>query len=914
MKNFTIALMAVLITTRVFSQSPVTVVSPNGGENWVTGCPSMIQWMTSNTMVPVKIELFKNSAFYMTICNQVPAGTNTFTWFPPFSVIPGSDYKVKITILTSSAGFDFSDNDFTISLGSLTVGSPNGGENWVKGTIHPIIWTGNICTNVRIELWKGGLFHSVIAQSVPPNSPFTWMVPDIASLVPGDDYKVKILSLANSGGTTSMVYDFSDNNFTISGGQNTGQVTVIAPNGGENWIIGCPGLIQWITTATTGPVRIELFKNDLFYMTICAQTPPGVSTFSWIPPFSVVPGNTFKVRVSSLTNPAGFDFSDGNFSISLGSITVVSPNGGETWVKGTMHPILWTDNLCGNVRIELWKGGVFNSVIAQSVPSNGTFNWMVPNTTTLVPGNDYKVKIMSLFNNTGTTSMVFDYSDNDFTISEGQITGQITVVAPNGGENWITGCPVLIQWISPAAVWPVKIELFKNDLYYMTICPQVPAGMSSFSWVPPFFVVPGNDYKVKVSSLISPSGFDFSDGNFSISPGSITVVSPNGGETWIKGTMHPILWTDNICGNVRIELWKGGVFKSVIAQSVPSTGTFNWVVPNTTTMVPGIDYKVKIMSLFNNTGTASVVFDFSDNDFTIAEGQNTGQITVIAPNGGESWIVGCPGFIQWVTSSTTGPVKIELFKSDLFYMTICPQVPGGMNSFTWIPPSSVIPGSDFKVKVSSLTNIAGFDFSDDFFSITMGSITVVTPNGGEAWDKGTMHPVLWSDNLCGNVRIELWKGGIFNSVIAHSVPSNGTFNWLIPNTTTLIPGNDYKIKIMSMFNSSGTASLVYDYSDNDFSITGNSPPLISTMTGKITVYPNPFSDLLHINFQEASQMPLILEILDISGDVLLSRSTGAIPAAYTYDLNTTGIPAGKYLLVVKNGNSVVSRHHVLSAR
>jgi hypothetical protein len=592
-------------------------------------------------------------------------------------------------------------------------------------------------------------------------------------------------------------------------------LTVITPNGGENWVTGCPSAIQWMTTnTTTGPVRVELFKNGQFYMVINSQVPVGVTSITWVAPFNIVPGNDYKVKVSSLTS-----------------------------------------------------------------------------------------------------AVLFDFSDNYFTIAAGPVTNMITVIAPNGGETWITGCPTVIHWISTAAISPVKIELFKNNLPFMTICPQVPAGQNSFTWIPPNSIVPGNDFRVKVSSLINTTGFDFSDNNFSILRGTITVNAPNGGETWVKGTMHPILWSDNICDNVRIELWKGGAFNMVIATSVPSNGTFNWVVPNVATLLPGNDYKVKIVGLGISTSATNMVFDFSDGNFSIVGMPSTSPVTLIAPNGGENWIAGCPSVIHWITSvATAPPVKLELFKDNLFYLTINPQVPAGQGSFTWIPPFTIPPGGNYKVKVTLLSNIGGFDFSDGNFTISRGNISVVSPNGGEVWAKGTMHPILWTDNICQNVRIELWKGAQYHSLIAGSTPSTGMFTWMIPNVNTLVPGNNYKIKIISVSNITGSTALVFAYSDNFFTIAPGSSISLLAPGGTGSVYPNPFSDRLNVRLNGDSDQGYSIELMNLRGEIVLRELTGTMPGSGTVELSTSGIAAGNYILVVRQDNLLVSRQVVILER
>ena len=76
-------------------------------------------------------------------------------------------------------------------------------------------------------------------------------------------------------------------------------------------------------------------------------------------------------------------------------------------------------------------------------------------------------------------------------------------------------------------------------------------------------------------------------------PAAITVTSPNGGETWIKGNTYTITWTDNISSHVKIRLLDGETTAAVIAASTPSDGSFDWTVP--TSLAAG-KYKVEVRS------------------------------------------------------------------------------------------------------------------------------------------------------------------------------------------------------------------------------------------------------------------------------------------------------------------------------
>jgi hypothetical protein len=89
------------------------------------------------------------------------------------------------------------------------------------------------------------------------------------------------------------------------------------------------------------------------------------------------------------------------------SISIDSPNGGESWQIGTTHTISWSTNIDENVKIELLKS---NSVVKTIVDStSGSYSWQISENIT--PASDYKIKISSVDN-----SGIYDTSDSTFTI------------------------------------------------------------------------------------------------------------------------------------------------------------------------------------------------------------------------------------------------------------------------------------------------------------------------------------------------------------------------------------------------------------------------------------------------------------------------------------------------------------------
>ena len=133
------------------------------------------------------------------------------------------------------------------------------------------------------------------------------------------------------------------------------------------------------------------------------------------------------------------------------------------------------------------------------------------------------------------------------------------------------------------------------------------------------------------------------------------------------------------------------------------------------------------------------------------------------------------------------------------------------------------------------------------------SITVIAPNGYQAWNPTglpAMPPVIkWVSNGVDNVKIDLYKGGIFLKTIAASVPAAfGVYSdYTIDNTHTL--GGDFQVRVSSVENPS-----TFDASDNDFVIRCNSSILAPTATSQsnppsITVHWPSYSDATNTSYE-----------------------------------------------------------------
>jgi hypothetical protein len=119
-----------------------------------------------------------------------------------------------------------------------------------------------------------------------------------------------------------------------------------------------------------------------------------------------------------------------------------------------------------------------------------------------------------------------------------------------------------------------------------------------------------------------------------VTPPTVTVTSPAGGESWAAASSHNITWTatdDIIVANVSIALSTdgGATFPTAVATGIANSGTFAWSVPVNLTSTARI--RVRALDGAGNVGSDSSHTNFSITGWTVtASADANGSI---APSG-----------------------------------------------------------------------------------------------------------------------------------------------------------------------------------------------------------------------------------------------------------------------------------------
>ncbi|MBT6870643.1 MAG: hypothetical protein HOA66_04210 [Candidatus Marinimicrobia bacterium] len=188
---------------------------------------------------------------------------------------------------------------------SITVTTPNGGEEWEPGEYNYIYWVSENLSGdyVNIDLYYNGSYYSSIASNTMNDGSHYWSIPSNQSS--SDYYKIKICDSDDPN-----ICDESDNYFSIQATTET--ITVTNPYyNGEDWNDYYNQTIQWTSTGSISNVKISLYYSTsaygtyYLYNTIASYT-SNDGSYSWYP---YVPSYSYyyKIRIEDYYDSSVYD-------------------------------------------------------------------------------------------------------------------------------------------------------------------------------------------------------------------------------------------------------------------------------------------------------------------------------------------------------------------------------------------------------------------------------------------------------------------------------------------------------------------------------------------------------------------------------------------------------------------------------
>ena len=462
-----------------------------------------------------------------------------------------------------------------------------------------------------------------------------------------------------------------------------------------------------------GNVNIEVWRGGSFW--VYAATDVSGSGNQTLNTTSWQIRSDYRVKVVLRSNTNIYSYSN-YFSVSDPSVSV-SP---DAVLEGDDTQASWS-GFGGNVNIEVWRGGSFWTYAATDVPGSGN---QTLNTTGWQVRSDYRVKVV-LRDNTS----IYAYS-NYFSVNDPSVSVYPTSV--------IQGQDTEASWSGFSS--NVNVEVWRGGSFWLYASTNV-AGTGNQTLNTTDWQI-RSDYRIKVVLRADTDIYEYSNFFAVTTPPTITVTFPTDGATLYMGHDYTVTWTSqNVSGNVQIDLHKDGQFVVQLAASAPNDGSYPFNPPFY--LESGDGYQISVSAM------EGTVWDFSDGDFSIL----TPTLDLTCPDGGEVWDIGGTYTITWQSQQVLGDIHIQPYIAGQPQDPIATNAPN-TGSYAWQIPADYPTSTQYEIGISAMGGEV-YSFSESTFTIRNPGIPGVGfdfPVGypdGDGWHDGSnCVAVDCQDNSC----------------------------------------------------------------------------------------------------------------------------------------------------------------------
>ncbi len=147
----------------------------------------------------------------------------------------------------------------------------------------------------------------------------------------------------------------------------------------------------------------------------------------------------------------------------IGTVTVTSPNGGESWTSGTTNNITWTST--GNIStidIQYSKDNGTNwTTIASNLSNSGLYEWPIPAGLSSVQS---RIQVVAYFE----TQQTSDASDNVFTVHVPAVLEDVVHIVPfDGSDATYVNAQIVADTVATNGLLPTRVYELQRDAYYL---------------------------------------------------------------------------------------------------------------------------------------------------------------------------------------------------------------------------------------------------------------------------------------------------------------------------------------------------------------------------------------------------------------------------------------------------------------
>lgn len=465
-KVLIIIIITFLFSSLTFSQNAtLTLLSPNGGENWLQGSTCTISWEYAGGPATGLIEYSEDGGQYWNYLDYVYALDSASSYTFQNYLYATTQAMIRISDYNNPGISDASDNFFTVTEPPVYVYSPYSGNAYYQTAPVYISWYSTVITEFTLEYsLDNGQTWALVINNYSGND-YTWTAPDVIT----DQGVIRISDAADPGAYgLSQVFSIVE----------LPTLTLTAPNGGEVWNYGGMATVSWTGSNLSAYVNIEFSSDGGSNWTSLGygySGPDGGSAEISVP---YIATENALVRIVDYNYYIPLDQSDAPFTVNIPPVIIYYPYSGESFYNKSQTYFSWLaapDISLLNFELSTDNGQTWQLVAENIDASLGYYYWTVMGT----PSESCYVRLSDAANpeRSGISGM--------FTI---MATPVITLNAPQGGEILNTGSVNTISWSydNPSASY-VYIEFSSdNGLTWNFINYSVVTGTEgSYEWTTP---------------------------------------------------------------------------------------------------------------------------------------------------------------------------------------------------------------------------------------------------------------------------------------------------------------------------------------------------------------------------------------------------------------------------------------------
>jgi hypothetical protein len=570
------------------------IISPNGGETWCVGSTETITWLSENFTDDVKIEYSTNGgADWIEIVSSTE-NDGRYPWIVENT--PSANCRVKVSGAADGEPKDSSDASFTILGESITVTSPNGGEEFVAGDPLSITWT-STCFTGSVDIFlseDGGANWDTIVSGTENDGEHQTLILQSVSTNQG---LIKIADSDNGDPSDQSDDFFTVSNFTI---RSEPETLFIAASTNKNCRVILESQFGFNLPCTLTVDEDSLPQSTTYDFNPNTLVPTDTSILTFHTDLSTPPDTTTIIVTGSMM----FDTKNGLKHSTQLVLIVTPPPDFNIQAEPETLTVGPGDSIECKVILESLYGFVSPCTLTlqeDSLPQNTTYHF---NPVTLVPTD---TSILTFYTDVstppGTSVIIITGTEISGGKNNIEHSTQVILIVPppdftieakpetlpvNPGDN--VNCNVILEsmygFSSPCTLTLEEDSLPENTTYDFNPATLVPTDTS--------ILIFHTDVSTPACTrTIIITGSEISQGKEGIehstqvvlivAPPRIEVKLPNGGEHWCIGETREITWSfeGSPVPFVKIEYSvNGGVGWESIADSTQNDGEYIWTIPN----------------------------------------------------------------------------------------------------------------------------------------------------------------------------------------------------------------------------------------------------------------------------------------------------------------------------------------------